>query len=325
MPKVSILIAVYQAEAFLTQCLDSLLHQSMSDFEAICVDDCSADHSSDILKQYAQKDARIKVIRLDENRGHAHARNVALAQAQGDYICMLDADDWLSPDALELALNTFDEKTDCVLFDMVYSYPDGREEVYQMPDFGMLTGEEAFRLSLTWQIHGLYMVRSALHRQFPYDETCRVYSDDNTTRIHYLYSRQVRCCKGRYYYRQHSSSITHEISVRRFDCLKANEHMRQMMEEIHISKAFIDEYEHLRWLNLIDVCMFWYVHGSELCIDERKYGLQEIRRIWASIDRSALKKETITKFGYRPCKSWRMFRLQEWLYFTLRGFLGKNH
>ena len=325
MPKVSILVAVYQAEAFLSQCLDSLKNQSLDDFEAICVDDGSTDGSLRILQRYASEDARIKVIRLDENKGQAHARNVALAQAQGDYICMLDADDWLSEDALEQAVNAFDEQTDCMLFDVVYHWTDGREEMYQMPDFEMLTGEEAFRLSLTWQIHGLYMVRSALHRQYPYDDSCRAYSDDNTTRIHYLYARQVRRCKGRYYYRQHPKSVTHGVSVRRFDYLKANEQMRRMMVEAHVSTTMIDAYENARWLNLIDVCMFLHVHGSELSAEERKYGLKEIQHAWATINRRALKKETIAKFGYRPCGLWWMFRLQEWLYFTLRGFLGKNH
>lgn len=325
MPKVSVLIAVYEAEAFLPQCLDSLVSQSFADFEAICVDDGSSDHSWDILERYAREDARFRVIRLEENQGQAHARNVALERANGDYICMLDADDWLSEDALGLAVKAFDEKTDCVLFDVVYHLVNGQEEAYRMHEFETLTGEDAFRLSQTWQIHGLYMVRSELHRRFPYDDTCRAYSDDNTTRIHFLHSRQIRRCKGRYYYRQHPTSVTHAISVRRFDYLNANEHMRRMMEEAHLSESLINEYEQVRWMNLIDVCMFMYVHGKELSADDRRYGQREIHRVWASIDRRALKKETTAKFGYRPCKSWRLFRLQEWLYFALRGFLGRNH
>lgn len=325
MPKVSILIAVYQAEAFLPQCLDSLVQQSFSDFEAICVDDGSTDGSLGILQRYAQEDTRFQVMKLDDNKGQAHARNVALANVQGEYICMLDADDWLSHDALELAVRAFDEQTDCVLLDVVYHWMDGREETYKMPDFETLTGEEAFRLSLTWQIHGLYLVRSALHRQYPYDNTCRTYSDDNTTRMHYLHSRHVKCCKGKYYYRQHPESVTHAISVRRFDYLKANERMRCLMKESHVANTIIDEYENVRWLNLIDVCMFFHVHGSRLSVEERKYGLKEIQHAWATINRRALKKETIAKFGYRPYGLWWMFRLQEWLYFTLRGFLAKNH
>ena len=324
MPKVSVLVAVYNAEAFLSRCLDSLKAQTYEDIQVICVDDASTDDSCRLLQEYAAKDSRIEVMSLPENRGQAHARNEGLKHAKGDYICMLDADDWFSPDAIEKALAVFDGETDCVLFDVVRWYDDRHEMLYQMPPFDTLTGKEAFRLSLDWQIHGLYMVRADIHQQHPYDETCRLYSDDNTTRIHYICSRQVRRCEGRYYYRQHPDSSTRRISVSRFDYLKANESMRRQMQALNVSQKAVDEYENHRWLNMIDVYMFYHVHGRELSSADRKYGFSELCRIWRTIDRRALKKETITKFGYRPCQSWRMFRLQEWLYFTLRGLLGKN-
>lgn len=324
MPKISVLVAVYNAEKWLPKCLDSLLSQTYADIQIICIDDGSTDGSLALLHDYAARDDRIEVIALPENGGQAHARNEGLKRAQGDYVCMLDADDWFSPDAFEKAMAAFDRDTDCVLFDVVMWYDDHREELYQMPAFDALTGMDAFMLSLDWQIHGLYMVRAAIHQQHPYDETCRLFSDDNTTRIHYLCSRQVRRCGGRYYYRQHQGSATHGNSVRRFDYLKANESMHRQMQALNVSQKAVDEYENHRWLNMIDVYMFYHVHGRELSPADRKYGFSELCRTWRTIDRRALKKETITKFGYRPCQSWRMFRLQEWLYFTLRGLLGKN-
>ena len=354
MPKVSVLVAVYNAEPFLKKCLDSLLGQTLSDIQIICVDDASTDGSLRVLNAYAVRDLRIEVIRLEENGGQAHARNEALKLAKGDYICMVDADDWLAADALEQAVSAFDDETDCVLFDVIMVYGQTscvpsvasdqrssanfkpqtsnfklqtskfKEEVYPLPPFTALTGNEAFRLSLTWQIHGLYMVRGAIHHQHPYDETCRLYSDDNTTRIHYICSRQVRRCSGRYYYRQHPASATHCASVRRFDYLKANESMKQQMLALHVGSDLLALYENHRWLNLIDVCMFYHVHGRELPVSDRRYGLGEIRRVWATIDRHLLNNETTAKFGYRLCGSWTLFRLQEWLYFTLRGLLGRN-
>ena len=325
MPKVSVLVAVYNAEDFLPQCLDSLTAQSLEDIQVICVDDCSTDGSLQLLREYAAQDSRIEVIALSENQGQAHARNKGLQYAKGDYICMLDADDWFSSDALEKAVAAFDENTDCVLFEVVMVYDSYREELYQMPAFESLTGTEAFMLSLDWQIHGLYMVRAGIHQQQPYDETCRLYSDDNTTRLHYICSRRVRRCTGRYYYRQHEASATHRSSVRRFDYLRANESMCRQMQVMGVPQQILDEYENHRWLNLIGVYMFYFVHGRELSVADRQYGLSELHRVWTSIDRRVLKKETTAKFGYRPCMSWRMFRLQEWLYFTLRRFLGKNY
>ena len=135
----------------------------------------------------------------------------------------------------------------------------------------------------------------------------------------------MRQCAGIYYYRQHAASVTHRVSVRRFDYLRANESMRRQMLAAHVSEKLMDVYENVRWLNLVDVYMFYHVHGSELSVEDRAYGLGELHRAWGGIDRSLLDKKTIAKFGYRPCRWWCLFRLQEWLYFTLRGLLGKNH
>jgi Glycosyltransferases involved in cell wall biogenesis len=323
MPKVSILIAVYNAEQWLPQCLDSLASQTLADIQVICVDDASTDGSLAVLNDYSARDSRFEVIHLAENQGQAHARNVALQQTKGAYTCFLDADDWYAPDTLQLLVEAFDDETDCVLLDVVM-HDDGHEELYPLPPFDTLSGQEAFRLSLTWQIHGVYGVRTAIHQRYPYDETCRSYSDDNTTRVHYLCARRVGRCAGRYYYRQHASSVTHQVSVRRFDYLRANESMRWQLLELNVSPDLLAVYENHRWLNLVGVYMFYHVHGRQLTKAERQYGLQELYRVWATIDRRALDKKTTAKFGYRPCRSWRLFRLQEWLYFTLRGPLGKN-
>ena len=323
MPKVSVLVAVYNAEKWLPQCLDSLASQRLTDIQVVCVDDASTDGSLDILNDYARRDPRFEIIHLEENKGQAYARNVALKQAKGDYTCFLDADDWYAPDTLQLMVEAFDDQTDCVLLDVVMHYDD-HEECYPLPPFETLDGQEAFRLSLTWQIHGVYGVRTSLHQRYPYDDTCRSYSDDNTTRIHYLCSRGVRRCAGRYFYRQHASSVTHQTSARRFDYLRANESMRWQLLELNVAPELLSVYENHRWLNLVDVYMFYHVHGRQLTKAERDYGLKELYRVWATIDRKSLNKKTTAKFGYRPCRSWHRFRLQEWAYFTLRGWLGKN-
>ena len=342
MTKVTVLMAVYNSEAFLKESIDSLLGQTMKEIQVVCVDDASTDGSLAILNGYAQRDSRVEVIHLVENKGQAHARNVGLRHARGEYVCMLDADDSFSPDALSEAVKVMEQENtiDCVLFDVSMDWPQ-RSELYSMPVFHLpeannlsqetsvenptISGEEAFQLSLTWKIHGLYLVKNNIHQKYPYDETCRLYSDDNTTRMHYLASRRVGHCKGIYHYRQHGESMTHKVSVRKFDYLRANESMKQTMTDVDVSLEMMKLYENHRWLNLIGVYMFYYVHGKELEKDERQYGLKELFRTWQNIDRSLLSRETINKFGYRPMRYWWAFRVQEWLYFTLRGLLGKNY
>ncbi len=93
-PKVSVIIPIYNMDAYLRECLDSVIKQSLKEIEIICVDDGSTDYTQTILIEYAWKDPRIKVI-TQTNHGVAYARNVAIEKAKGDYLFFLDPDDWL--------------------------------------------------------------------------------------------------------------------------------------------------------------------------------------------------------------------------------------
>ena len=122
--KVSVLVAVYNSELYVGKCLDSLCRQTITDIQIIAVDDGSTDHSLDILRRYEAMDQRIEVVELAVNCGQAHARNIALQQARGEYICFLDSDDWMADDALEEAVRVFSQhpRTGCVLFHTLYYY-----------------------------------------------------------------------------------------------------------------------------------------------------------------------------------------------------------
>jgi glycosyltransferase involved in cell wall biosynthesis len=101
MPKISVIMPVYNVAAYLPKCLDSLINQTFGDLEIICVDDCSPDNSLQVLQQYAEKDERIKIISFNENQGVAVARNRAMEEAQGEYISFIDSDDWIDWDFYE--------------------------------------------------------------------------------------------------------------------------------------------------------------------------------------------------------------------------------
>ena len=95
MPKISVIIPVYNCEKYLPMCLDSIILQTYDNLEIICVDDGSKDKSLKVLQKYAQKDARIKII-TQKNQGQSAARNEGMKHATGDYISFIDADDWVS-------------------------------------------------------------------------------------------------------------------------------------------------------------------------------------------------------------------------------------
>jgi len=327
MPKVSVLMAVYNAAPYLHESLDSLLAQTLADFEVICIDDCSTDDSLAILNDYARRDSRVVVVRQERNQGQAHARNAGLKVAKGELIAFLDSDDSMSPDCLEQAVAVFDRhpQADCVLLHVtIVEQGTGKTSDYPMEPFTVMSGYEAFERCIDWSIHGWYVARRELYDRFPYDATCKSYSDDNTTRLHYFHSREVRYCQGTYYYRNYPYSVTRKVSVRRFDYLKANESMKRQLQELGVERRIMEQYEAIRVLVLVDSYMVYHCHGKELPVDDRRFALGEMRRVWGNIDRSLLKSDKVHKFGYRLLPRWWMFRLQEWLYFTLRGALGKN-
>lgn len=325
-PEVTVLVAVYNTEAYLPKCLDSLLGQTLRSIQVVCVDDASTDRSLEILRRYQERDERVEVLFLSENHGQAYARNRALERARGKYICFLDSDDWMSPDCLERAVEAFEnhEQADCVLFNTIYYYSEERQETYRMAPFEVMSGYDAFVKSLTWQIHGVYIVRSEIHRRHPYDDSAHSFSDDNTTRLHYLASREVRTCAGTYYYRQHAASVSHRFDLRRFDYLKANLSMKKTLQELKACDELIDVYENHRWLNVIDLYMLYYRHRHLLPPSDAADALRLMREAWQTIETNRLTLRNRLKFGYIPFKSsWFLFRLQEETYFGLRKWLGR--
>ena len=115
-PRVSVIMPVYNVAQYLPQCLDSLLEQTMGAFELICVDDGSTDNSPAILKEYAQRDSRLRILR-QQNRGGGAARNLGMDNAQGEYLIFLDSDDFFRSDLLERTLGRAEETgADIVLF-----------------------------------------------------------------------------------------------------------------------------------------------------------------------------------------------------------------
>ena len=124
MPKVSVIVPVYNIEKYIQLCVDSVLNQTFTEFELILVDDGSQDSSGQICDSYAEKDNRVRVAHI-ENGGQGHARNVGVSLARGDFIEFLDGDDWITPDTLEFLVNEAESKSlDLVLF-AAHSFVDG--------------------------------------------------------------------------------------------------------------------------------------------------------------------------------------------------------
>ena len=114
MVKVSVIVPIYNAEKYLVRCLDSIVNQTLTDIEIICIDDGSVDNSLKILNSYAQKDSRFKII-IQNNSGQGVARNKGIAKANGEFIGFVDADDYAELNMFECLYNAAKKyNVDCV-------------------------------------------------------------------------------------------------------------------------------------------------------------------------------------------------------------------
>ena len=104
MEKVSAIVAIYKSEKFLPKLIDSIINQTWQNLEILLVDDGSPDNSGAICDDYASRDDRIRVIHK-KNGGACEARNVGLAEATGEYILIIDGDDWLELDYVAYLMN----------------------------------------------------------------------------------------------------------------------------------------------------------------------------------------------------------------------------
>ena len=111
MPKLSIVVAVYNAERYLNESLHSVFNQPFEDFELILVDDCSTDSSPSILAEYAKHD-KVTLLKNKYNEGYGYSRNRAFLQAQGEYVAIHDADDVTLPHRFQKEVDLLDQRDD---------------------------------------------------------------------------------------------------------------------------------------------------------------------------------------------------------------------
>lgn len=111
-PKISVIVPVFNAEKYLHQCIDSILLQSYTDFELLLIDDGSTDKSGEICDEYASKDDRVRVFHK-ENGGVSSARNLGLDNARGEWVTFVDSDDYLLDNALDIL--TDDKREDLII------------------------------------------------------------------------------------------------------------------------------------------------------------------------------------------------------------------
>lgn len=226
--KVSIIIPCYNAARYLGECLDSVLAQTMEDFEAILIDDGSADDTLAIAREYAQRDARIRVLH-QENAGVSAARNLGLDHASGEWVTFVDGDDLLTKDALETMLSGAEGGADMVVLAHRTFDENGCTETF-IPETRWMDkhGEEKRRAAALRLIEGdsvLNIMCNKLHRRSVIErEGLRLTKGLKIAEDALFNLEAVLCGSGvayvnqvTYLYRMHAASATRTQTAGEYD------------------------------------------------------------------------------------------------------------
>lgn len=214
---ISVLVPVYNVEPYLARCLESICAQTLREIEVICVDDASTDGSLSILQEFAERDPRVNVVQAPRNGGLSRTRNLAMSHAKGEYLMLVDSDDWLETDLLEdmygraKALDA--DKLVCG-FRYYYESDPEREDQFMPEDFAAPEkGWIPCNPETIGKIHhgagGMMIRRSLVEKygiRFPEGVTCE------DLYFHYaVFPRCRRACvvsRAAYVYRKRAGSIT---------------------------------------------------------------------------------------------------------------------
>lgn len=149
MDKISIVVAVYNAEKTLKKCVDSLLNQTYNNIEIILVNDCSKDNSLDICNEYSKANDNVKVISNERNSGVSDTRNNGIDNSTGEYICFVDSDDYVESNYIEVLYYYYQKYNTVPICGFVYhdEYNHAKPVKYSWSgDEGLVSLGEAFKL-----------------------------------------------------------------------------------------------------------------------------------------------------------------------------------
>lgn len=218
--KVSVIIPVYNVEQYLVECIESVRNQLLRDIEIICIDDCSKDNSLNLLHKYDGVDNRIKIFGNRENRGLSVTRNIGMELSRGKYICFVDSDDSLRPDALQILYSTAEEKNTDILVYGAKSFddknPDSQEDYFfnRITTDKVMSGKDIFTQMMRtgdmrvmaqiqfWKRKSLNEQRLRFYKGILHEDTLFSY-------MGYVRAKRVMCVPYSFYqYRLRSDSIT---------------------------------------------------------------------------------------------------------------------
>lgn len=256
MPKVSVIVPVYNSEKYLEQCLYSIINQTYSNIEIIIVDDGSTDKSKNIYSYINNKDCRIKIIK-ENHKGPSNARNRGIEEATGDYILFVDSDDWIDEKLVEKCINIYEKyDIDCIVYEANTVYPKKVEKEGSIYKEGIYNKHEVIsKLIIKEKINSpwnkMYKKSIIDSNNIKYDDDI-VIGEDLLFNINYFkFIEKIYISNEKMYnYRMHNSSLTKKYIPNKYEQLMfVNEKMKQELEEI-CSKELTEALIYIKFKNI---------------------------------------------------------------------------
>lgn len=229
-PRVTVFIPAYNASSYIAETLNSIFSQSFTDFELLVIDDGSTDDTPRILDEFHRSDRRLRVVTNECNKGRPASRNIGLRLARGKYLALMDADDYCPHERLAKQVSYLDDhpEVDVVsgLWGMVST--DGQPRRSPNPRMRCLTSREvAARMLFDCPIHQpTVMARTAVMKQYQYDESFPVAQDHELWARMSVERRFAVLPDVLLYYRQHDAQAT--AGIERISRARQRIQMRQL-------------------------------------------------------------------------------------------------
>ena len=244
----TIIVPVYKVEKYIASCLQSILEQTYSDFEVICVDDCGGDDSINIVEEFAQKDSRIKILYQPHNKGVAAARNLALQKAQGKYIFNVDSDDWIEKDTLQILKSAFEQSGSSSVWFDGYHYFENTQTRAENPIINTIDGFRTLtpeNLASFPDMCGMkaYVTQSIKDIGLNWPEDIKFDEDGEFYFKYYSHYKQVYSISDcLYYLRRHEESAVANFNAGKTSCRDLFQVLKNV-KNFYVQRGIYDEYK----------------------------------------------------------------------------------
>lgn len=238
---ISIILPIYNMQNYIAECLESIVAQTYKDIEIICVNDFSMDNSMTIVKEYAEKDSRIKIVNNGKNRGLGGARNAGLDIAKGEYVMFCDTDDMLMPTMVEKLYNSLVENdADMAFCDVMLLDNDGGLNPYKPFHIAEInTKKEFYPSKAIWEFSDIWpsawnkIYKKSIIDEFGIKYHENILYEDHTFYWEYLFkcNKVIHINEPLYCYRHNRyDSIMKEVSPRIFEIFTILDYIKEIFK-----------------------------------------------------------------------------------------------